>query len=116
MKMLKFYGCFVEPIKEGIKTSTIRQKFDGEVGGNVEAYETNHGPFGWTGEFFGFLKIRSIKYIRFDEIDKEIARTEGYLHEDLLKEALYDCYDDLEESSLLYYIVFEFVEKEESTE
>ncbi|MGN0106051.1 ASCH domain-containing protein [Methanobrevibacter ruminantium] len=116
MKMLKFYGSFVEPIKEGIKTSTIRQKFDGKVGDNVEAYETNHGPFGWTDELFGFLKIRSIKYIRFDEIDKEIARTEGYLHEDLLKEALYDCYDDLEESSLLYYIVFAFVEKEESTE
>lgn len=115
MKNLKFYGCFVEPIKEGIKTSTIRQKFDGKVGDNVEAYDANHGPFGWTGEFFfGFLKIRSIKYIRFDEIDKEIARTEGYLHEDLLKEALYDCYDDLEESSLLYYIVFEFMEKEES--
>ncbi len=112
MKQLKFYGEYVEPIKEHIKTSTIRRHFDGKVGDEIPAYETDGNPLVSGRELFGYIKIRSIQYIRFDEIDKEIARTEGYLHEDLLKEALYNIYDDLEESTLLYYIKFRFMPKE----
>ena len=111
MKKLKFYGEYVEPIKEHIKTSTIRRRFDGKVGDEIPAYETDGNPL-FSGREFGYIKIRSIQYIRFDEIDKEIARTEGYLHEDLMKEALYNIYDDLEESTLLYYIKFRFMPKE----
>ena len=115
MKNLKFNSEYVEPIKEGVKTSTIREHFDGKVGDTVKAYDREKRNSLWSkGVCFGFLKIKSIQYIRFDEINREIARTEGYLHEDLLKSALYDIYDYLEESSLLYYIVFEFMEKEES--
>lgn len=113
MENLCFHGEYIEPIKEGLKTSTIRRHFDGKVGDEIAAYETDTLLLGMS-MFFGFLKIRSISYIRFDEIDKEIARTEGYLHEDLLKESLYKIYGDLEDSSLLYYIVFEFHEKEGS--
>lgn len=112
MKSLKFYGEYVEPIKEGIKTSTIRRHFDGKVGDTVEAYETDSHPLVGISRF-GFLIIKDVKYIRFDEIGKEIARTEGYLHEDLLKESLYNIYEDLEESSLLYYIKFEYKLKDE---
>ena len=53
------------------------------------------------------------------EINKEIARTEGYLHEDILKEELYAIYDDeLKDSTLLYYIQFEFIplEQEDDTD
>lgn len=116
MAQLMFYGEYIEPIKEGIKTSTIRQHFDGKVGDEIAAYESDTNPLGIGKEFFGFLKIKSIEYIRFDKIDKEIARTEGYLHEDLLKESLYNIYDDLEDSSLLYYMVFEFIPQEEGIE
>lgn len=116
MENLYFYGEYIEPIKEGLKTSTIRRHFDGKEGDEIAAYETDTPPLGMSKEFFGFLKIRSISYIRFDEIDKEIARTEGYLHEDLLKESLYKIYDDLEDSSLLYYIVFEFLEKKDDND
>ena len=116
MENLYFYGEYIEPIKEGVKTSTIRRHFDGKVGDEIAAYETDTHPLGISKEFFGFLKIRSIQYIRLDEIDKEIARTEGYLHEDLLKESLYNIYDDLEDSSLLYYIVFEFLEKKDDND
>ena len=31
MKNLKFYDRYIEPIKEGVKTSTIREHFDGKV-------------------------------------------------------------------------------------
>ncbi|WP_295622012.1 ASCH domain-containing protein [uncultured Methanobrevibacter sp.] len=108
MKRLKFYEEYVNSIKEGIKTSTIRRHFNGKVGDimsvNVSAQPLNLKPF-------GFIKIKEIQYIRFDDIDKAIARTEGYLHEDILKESLLGIYDDdLEDSTLLYYILFEFKE------
>lgn len=102
---LKFNSMFVEAIKEGIKTSTIRTHFDGRLGERARALETCQGRFG--GKEFGTLLITRIERIRFDEIDKRIARTEGYLHEDLLKDVLYEFYD-LDDSSLLYYIVFDF--------
>lgn len=110
MVTLKFKSVFVNAIKEEIKTSTIRTNFDGKPGDIVDARVLDQGMFG-TLEF-GQLHIRQVHRIRFDEIDKNIAKTEGYLHEDLLKEVLYDIYD-LEDSSLLYYIVFIYIEKEE---
>lgn len=107
MKRLKFYEEYVNSIKEGIKTSTIRSHFNGKVDDimsvHISAQPLNLKPF-------GFIKIKEIQYIRFDDIDKAIARTEGYLHEDFLKESLYGIYEDLEDSTLLYYIVFEFKE------
>ena len=104
MRKLKFYNEYVNSIKEGIKTSTIRTHFDAQVGDILGACPSS------SLKPFGFIKIKEIKYIRFDDIDKDIARTEGYLHEDFLKESLYGIYEDLEDSTLLYYIVFEFKE------
>lgn len=104
MKRLKFYVEYVNSIKEGIKTSTIRTHFDGQVGDILSV------SAGSVLKPFGFIRIKEIQYIRFDDIDKDIARTEGYLHEDFLKESLYGIYEDLEDSTLLYYIVFEFKE------
>ena len=109
--IMRFDNYYVNSIKEGIKTSTILKNFLAEVGDTIRV-TSDKGPFAFQGNF-GFIKIREIKYIRFGDIDKEIAMTEGYLHEDLLKADLNMIYDDLEDSDLLYYILFEFKENEE---
>ena len=108
---LGFNEEYINPIKEGIKTSTIRKHFNGKIGDKIEAYNADLGFLRC--KPFGNLKITSIEYIRFDEINKEIARTEGYLHEDLLKETLYEIYDEIKPSTLLYYVQFEFISLED---
>lgn len=112
---------FVNAVKEGVKTSTIRKHFNGKIGDKIAAYNADLFLPSFTNrsKSFGYIKITQILYIRFDEIDKEVARTEGYLHEDILKEELYAIYDDeLKDSSLLYYIQFEFIplEQEDDTD
>ena len=120
MISLGFNNEFVNPVKEGVKTSTLRRHFDGKVGDKIEAYNADNVIFeNLRCKPFGYLKITCIEYIRFDEINKEIARTEGYLHEDILKEELYAIYDDeLKDSTLLYYIQFKFIplEQEDDTD
>ena len=112
---------FVNAVKEGVKTSTIRKHFNGKIGDKIEAYNADLFLPSFTNrsKSFGYIKITQIFYIRFDEINKEVARTEGYLHEDILKEELYAIYDDeLKDSALLYYIQFEFIplEQEDDTD
>lgn len=111
---------FVNAVKEGVKTSTIRKHFNGKIGDKIEAYNADLFLPSFTNrsKSFGYIKITQILYIRFDEIDKEVARTEGYLHEDLLKETLYEIYDEIKPSTLLYYIQFEFIplEQEDDTD
>lgn len=112
---------FVNAVKEGVKTSTIRKHFNGKIGDKIKAYNADLFLPSFTNrsKSFGYIKITQILYIRFDEIDKEVARTEGYLHEDILKEELYAIYDDeLKDSTLLYYIQFEFIplEQEDDTD
>ena len=121
MISLGFNNEFVNPVKEGVKTSTIRKHFNGKIGDKIAAYNADLFLPSFTNrsKSFGYIKITQILYIRFDEIDKEIARTEGYLHEDILKEDLYAIYDDeLKDSTLLYYIQFEFIplEQEDDTD
>ncbi len=114
MNDLGFNGEYINPIREGIKTSTIRRNFDAKIGDKIHACNVDNITFKHLrGKPFGNLKITSIEYIRFDEINKEIARTEGYLHEDLLKETLYEIYDEIKPSTLLYYIQFEFISLED---
>ena len=121
MISLGFNNEFVNPVKERVKTSTIRKHFNGKIGDKIAAYNADLFLPSFTNrsKSFGYIKITQILYIRFDEIDKEIARTEGYLHEDILKEELYAIYDDeLKDSTLLYYIQFEFIplEQEDDTD
>ena len=121
MIRLGFNNEFVNPVKEGVKTSTIRKHFNGKIGDKIAAYNADLFLPSFTNrsKSFGYIKITQILYIRFDEIDKEVARTEGYLHEDILKEDLYAIYDDeLKDSTLLYYIQFEFIplEQEDDTD
>ena len=117
MIRLGFNNEFVNPVKEGVKTSTLRRHFNGKVGDKIEAFNADIQS-AFRKKHFGYLEITCILYIRFDEIDKEIARTEGYLHEDLLKETLYQIYDEVEDSTLLYYIQFKFIplEQEDDTD
>lgn len=114
MNDLGFNEEYINPIKEGIKTSTIRRHFNAKIGDKIHAYNADNIIFeNLRCKPFGNLKITNIEYIRFDEINKEIARTEGYLHEDLLKEVLYEIYDEIKPSTLLYYIQFEFISLED---
>ena len=103
-KKIYFKDEFVEPVEEGVKTSIVTPYFDGKVGDLVEA----RSNLSTVKRCFGRLRIKGVTYIRFDDIDKNIARTEGYLHENLLKAELLRTYPDLEDSSLLYYVVFEW--------
>ena len=106
-KMIKFHKSFKEPIIEGIKTSTIRRHFNGKVGDKYRATVANNNYI--EPSFIAVLKITSIQRIRFDEINEDISRTEGYLHKDILADALLKFYPELTASSLLYYIQFEVV-------
>lgn len=110
---LGFNEEYINPIREGIKTSTIRRHFNAKIGDKIQAYNATKSSLNLRCKPFGYLKITCIEYIRFDEINKEIARTEGYLHEDLLKETLYEIYDEIKPSTLLYYIQFEFISLED---
>lgn len=111
---LGFNEEYINPIKEGIKTSTICRHFNAKIGDKIQAYNADNIIFeNLRCKPFGYLKITCIEYIRFDEINKEIARTEGYLHEDLLKETLYEIYDEIKPSTLLYYVQFEFISLED---
>lgn len=58
----------------------------------------------------GKIRIKHVARIRFDEITREKAVTEGYLHEALVKQELLNFYPELEDSSLLYYVTFEYME------
>lgn len=121
MISLGFNNEFVNAVKDGVKTSTIRKHFNGKIGDKIAVYNADLFLPSFTNrsKSFGYIKITQILYIRFDEIDKEVARTEGYMHEDILKEELYAIYDDeLKDSTLLYYIQFEFIplEQEDDTD
>lgn len=106
---IKFDAKFNKPIQEGIKTSTIREHFNGKTGDKYECIITTDDGFG---AIIGDIRIKHVQRIRFDEITKEKAVTEGYLHESLAKYELLNYYPNLTDSSLLYYIVFEYVQED----
>ena len=113
MKGLKFDSKFAKPIQDKVKTSTIRLNFDGSSGDVFECYVTHSDN---TSSQIGILRIKHVQRIRFDEITREKASTEGYLHESLIKSELLNFYPDLKDSSLLYYVVFEFKDESKDTE
>ncbi|MBQ6628031.1 MAG: ASCH domain-containing protein [Methanobrevibacter sp.] len=104
---LKFDIKWKEAIRDKVKTSTIRERFTGSPGDEFDimylADEFSH--------IDGTLRIKHVQRIRFDEIDRKKAKTEGYLHESLSKNELLNYYPYLEDSNLLYYIVFELLER-----
>ena len=104
---LKFDIKWKKAIRDKVKTSTIRERFTGSPGDEFDirylADEFSH--------IDGTLRIKHVQRIRFDEIDRKKAKTEGYLHESLSKNELLNYYPYLEDSNLLYYIVFELLER-----
>lgn len=114
-KTINFKSIYEEPIREKIKTSTIRRHFEGKVGdifSAISRMDENKQPI--LPVKIAEIKITNIQRIRFGNINKEIARTEGYLHEDLCKDVILSIYPKLRKSSLLYYIEFEVLELTES--
>lgn len=106
-KIIKFHKQFKESIREGIKTSTIRRHFNGKVGDKYRAIVSNTHKDYIEPNFIAIIKITDIRRIRFDEIDNDMAKTEGYFHKDILASALLGFYPELADPSLLYYIQFE---------
>ena len=98
---LNFKEYFYEPIKSGLKTSTIRRLSNLKEGDCVETnfIQDPHSLY---------LKITKVNRIRFDEIDNIIAEKEGYRHSSLLKEELKRIYGSkLDNADLFYQIEFE---------
>ncbi len=109
-RSIKFDEKFMKPIKDGVKTSTIRVNFDGSSGDVFDCFVNLSNGIGGS---IGKVRIKHVQRIRFDEISREKAMTEGYLHESLIKHELLQYYPSLKDSSLLYYIVFDYLVNEE---
>lgn len=100
---LKFRKCFNLPISEGIKTSTIRKHCNLKTGDIVDVYNDK--------EYTGIdIKVTNVSVCSFNELDNNIAESEGYLHVELLRDELKRIYDIEGRSELFYRIEFELVE------
>ena len=93
--ILKFDEYLLPLIDEWIKTSTIRKNTDFKKGDRFTIPGLD-----------GTFVITAVNRIRFDEIDKSVAKAEGYLHENLLKRELKRYYPNTTSSDLLYQIKF----------
>lgn len=93
---LKFDDCLIDLLLDWTKTSTIRKNTD------LKPKDYFSVP-----QIDTVFQVASIKRIRFDEIDKTIAKKEGYLHENLLKRELKRIYPNIENNDLLYQIEFQ---------
>ena len=100
MKHLEFRRKYLNLLKSGKKRSTIRKKAHVKTGDHVLVH--------CGGMIIGKAKIISIKKIRIDSIDDEIARMEGFSSRSELVKELRNYYS----SSESYLIEFEFEELE----
>ena len=96
---LSFYDCYRNVILEGIKTSTIRRKCKLKKGDVVSLIFDRRA-------FNIFLKITNVSIITLKDIDNDIARSEAFMHADLLKEEIKRIYQVKDESELFYRIEF----------
>ena len=104
--IMKFHEDFLEPIKEGIKKSTIRA--------DSKPLKTNDICYGY---FHGIDKAIGIKITdhyakKLCDLNKEDAKNEGYLHENLLKHELKNIYPDLSDEDYVYIYKFEGISDE----
>lgn len=101
--LLKFDKEFYYPIKQGIKTSTIRKnKKSMNIGDYVVAYfpDLKKGML---------LRITEHYAKRLNDLSDKEAETEGYYHEDTLKHTICFIYPDLNDEDYVYY--YKFVNK-----
>lgn len=103
---LKFKKEYLDLLKEGIKTSTIRKHSDLKKNDTFYFidYEVNNDLRSLIKNYD--FRVTDVERIRFDEINDEIAKSEGFLHKNLLKRELKMIYSNLEDSDLLYLIKF----------
>ena len=108
--ILKFNSSFYNPIMEEIKTSTIRDKSKPlNVGDICYAY---------------FKDIQTVMFVlitdhyakRVMDLNKDDALTEGYLHEDLLKNELKNIYPDLAREDYVYIYKFKGLSVDEESQ
>lgn len=108
--ILKFNSSFYNPIMEEIKTSTIRANSKPlNVGDICYAY---------------FNDIQTVMFVlitdhyakRVMDLNKDDALTEGYLHEDLLKNELKNIYPDLAREDYVYIYKFKGLSVDEESQ
>ena len=98
---LKFHDDFYNPILEGVKVATSRSEPKPIDKGDV--IEVFFKPSNRKCK----LKILKHYAIRFKDIDEDNAKSEGYLHEDLLKHELKNIYPDLKPNHYIYIYQFQ---------
>lgn len=98
---LKFNQDFLSPILEEIKTSTIRANSKPlNIGDICYAYFPE-------GTNAILVKITDHYAKKVQDLNKDDAFREGYLHEDLLKHELHNIYPDLKDNDYVYIYKFE---------
>lgn len=105
--VLRFNNDFYQPIMEEIKTSTIR----------AESKPLKIGDICYT--YFPEIQTVMFLYItdhyakKFQDLNKDDALTEGYLHEDLLKHELKNIYPEVDDDDYVYIYKFQGVRGDE---
>ncbi len=103
MKKLKFDSKYEEIILSGKKRSTIRigHKKEYEPGDLVEVYAGD--------KFIGLAKVKGIKYLKWKEIDDEIAKKDGFKDKEELKRELEGFYGEFGDEVEFTQIEFEMI-------
>ena len=100
--VLKFNDDFYDPIMAGIKTSTIRDEPKPINKGDI--IDVCFKP----SERKRTIKILRHYAIKFNDINNDIAKREGYLHKTLLEHELKNIYPNLKSDDYIY--VYEFMD------
>lgn len=97
---LKFDDDFYHPILAGYKVATSRS--EPKPIGRGDVIEALFKPSDMT------LKLEILRHyaIRFEDITSDVAKREGYVHEDLLKHELKNIYPDIRPQHYIY--IYEF--------
>ncbi len=103
MKKLKFDAKYMSRILSGSKTTTLRlgRKEEYTPGDIVEVYVGD--------SFIGLAKIKSIRYIRWNELTEEDIRKDGFTSKEDLKKDLLQYYGDFPNDAEFTLIEFELI-------
>ncbi|MDO5849188.1 MAG: ASCH domain-containing protein [Methanobrevibacter sp.] len=109
MKILKFNEKFYNPVIEGIKVATTRNRHkDLSAGDNIKLIFTNIDSL--DGKLSLFAIVESVEKINYCDITSMHAESEGHRDVDSFKNSLKEFYPSLRYDSELYYIKFKLKE------
>lgn len=105
------YEKYIQPILEGDKKQIICKNHNLKVGCEINLSNYVKGNL-----IVIPLIITKIRIIRFDELEQENAKLNGYKHVGFLKYELFEDYGNLADSELLYEISFKLKEQKKSVD